>query len=214
MSFTQSEHPFVLAYPKTIDSQKVSGRFVGLNHVSLLPSAHGEALKIGPFTITAWEHTIKEHIAWSVKSHTGHILHIADARLNSSFASNTIDSAWDRYEDQGFDILFLTAGKSNVRYQNGAKKVILENCIFSPVQGAQLVQKLAPKSVALIGIYNHSMWTNWIEYRMSASECESEFHWALDWLSPKTKFVPMRPGHTFGIGNRELLGTVDTFIEK
>lgn len=203
----------IIAYPHSRYIESVQNQFSHHPNALHQLSKDGDVFRVGPFFVKAWEHTTEEHVAWSIESSTGHVVHIADARINSNITLSSVDPLWKKFTGQDFDIAFLTAGKSNILTGGGTTADITEGCILTPVQAAKLTRLLQPKVVALIGIYNHSLWADWKEYRMSAGDCEQEYRWALNHLSPYTRFTSLYPGYQFGIQNHQLLDHVDTYIK-
>lgn len=190
-----------LAYPASSKlSLEFSSQLSANQNISLKPVSHRDLFRVGPFFIKCLSHTVPNHLSWIVESLTGNIVHIADSRMHPKADLLEFDAVWEEYCGLDFDIMFVSAAKSSLIRKGENSRDIIENAGFSPTQGAKLVQKLKPKMACLIGLYNHSIWKNWTEYRQEAHESEKEFLWALDWLAPEVKFVSLRPGHTFCIG--------------
>jgi L-ascorbate metabolism protein UlaG (beta-lactamase superfamily) len=172
-----------------------------------------EKFKIGPFSIQSLEHTVPFHTAWHVSSTTGSVLHIADGRLNKDRFSRKPDAAWENIKGLSPSLFLLSIGGHSQRVtEKDGKRSINEAGIFTAVEGAQITQLVNPKAAAAIGIYNHSIWKNRLEYIRSTPQSEEEFQWALSWLTPGTKNLHLVPGCTIGIGDSSLQGTCDTYI--
>lgn len=202
-----------LAYPDCSLSRTVKLRlsqFENIRHHSLTDNM---TFTSGPFTITAYTHTVPGHLAWSVKSETGHILHIADAKANIDTYNISLHESWEKFTELKPDIVFMSAGRNSIRQRSLEKHSIAENVCFSPVQGAALIQKLQPQIACSIGTQNHSIWKNNTEFIPENSATEDELRWAIEWVAPQTKYIPIRPGHIFSLNepyNKDALA--DTYL--
>lgn len=190
----------LFAYPNGYANKIVENRFGDLKYVTLRPTDNGESFVVGPFTISALSHTVQGHLAWSIKSKTGHLLHIADGAANTDFDVNALHQVWDKFDDIKPDLVCMSAGRNSLRIEKEGQKEILESGCFSPIQAARLIKKIKPKAVSPIGNHNHSFKKNRLEFIPDTYLNEEEMRWALSWLSSETKFIPVRPGHTFSLG--------------
>lgn len=205
----------IVAYPILGSNQLVTDRLLAFNNVSSRPTGDGDVFDVGCFTIKALAHTVSGHMAWFIKSATGSILHIADARVNKNYDMNTLDEVWNKFSELYPSMVFISAGRNTLRIENKEtyEKDIKESTCFSPIQASKLLKKIKPKAVSLIGIYNHSIWKNCEEFTLEACHIENEFNWSLSWLARETKFIRMFPGHSFGINDESLPKKVDTYIK-
>lgn len=179
-------------------------------HVDVTPMREGDVRQVGTFSVRARTQTVPNHLAWEVSTPLGSVLHIADPIFNKENSERIMDAVWESFRDLQPSALFINAGGNSLRREKDGVRQVLESCSVSPVEAAQIVARIRPQTVSLIGCYNHSIWKNRQEYIPPAGQIEEEFYWALSWLAPEVKFVPMKPGHTFGIG--ESSETVDTYI--
>ncbi len=192
-------------------NSQVQMAFSSYPNVKIRAFTHKESEKVGPFLIQGLMHTVPRHIAWSVSTGQGSILHIADPMFNRDNAIRKLDPLWDEFRLSP-DIVFINAGGNSLRYEKDGQRFIMESAAVSPVEAAQIVAHIAPRAASLIGCYNHSMWKNHSEYIPPAPQIEEEFYWALSWLAPTVKFIPLKPGHSFGIKNSVYCGAVDTYL--
>ena len=191
-------------YPKTNDGMEENltrNLPLGISRNFLVPD---ESVVAGPFTITAKSHTVPFHLVWTVKSNTGSIIHIADGALNKDESRREVDPVWRELKPLHADFLFLTSGGHSDRIitKEGVRKIVGPG-VVTAVEAAKVVQSISPKNVGLIGIYNHSIWKNRVEYVPPTSQIEEEFEWAHTWLSQTIKSFRLRPGVTFLIGEED-----------
>lgn len=172
----------------------------------------GDTFSIGPFSITAKEHTVPYHTAWHVASPSGSLLHIADGRLNKDNFLRRPDPVWENLHGISPSFLFLSAGGHSERAEKNNEHLIIPAGIFTPVEAAEIVKIVTPKAASLVGIYNHSIWKNRHEYIQPAPFCEDEFQWAASWLSPQTRHVRLTPGMTLGIGEDSISPMCEVYM--
>jgi len=187
--------------------------FHNSKQVTTLPFEHMQMTNIGPWVVTGLTHNVPGHIAWLIQSASGSVLHIADAHMNASSKKRELGPEWNAYAGLKPELLLLSAGGNFVRITK-EEKPVLHLAGMSPVEAAQLVQLIQPKAVALIGVYNRSVWNGKSEFVRSSASVEEEFQWDVDWLAPHTKVLLLRPGHTIGIGNTRVASGVDFFIQN
>lgn len=208
-----SEKGLILAHPDDYANKIVVNRFGDLTKVSIRPTKHQESFVCGPFSITALTHSVAGHLAWSVRTRSGHILHIADGAASTNFENNALDASWDDFDSLHPDIVFMSAGRNSLRMEDSEGRKIIESGCLSPIQAARLIQKIRPRVVSSIGNHNHSFKKNRIEFIPELPANEEEFRWALDWLAPDVKFVPIRAGYSFSIGESfQSDGRIDTYL--
>lgn len=193
-------HDITLAHPDGYANDITKEKLGKFRHLVLRPTNDKEFFTVGPFTITAFSHTVINHLAWSIKSNTGHVLHLADGQANKNLAINALDPLWDYFSDLSLDLVFMSAGRNSLLVEKDGQRSIVEAGCFSPVQAARLIQKIKPKAISPIGNHNHSYKKNRLEFIPETSANEEELRWAMSWLAPETKFVPVRPSHSFSIG--------------
>lgn len=195
-----------------VDNEKVKQTFAVWPYAETIPFQNNDVKTREPFAIRGLSHTVPRHMAWYVKSQTGSLLHIADARINGDHMSHHIGKEWEQFEGLRPDLLCINAGGNSVRREENSKRVIKENLAVSAVEAARLVEIIQPKAVCLIGCYNWSIWKNRAEYFRPAPLIEEELYWALSWLTPDVKFLTLKPGNTIGAGDLSLAGSVDHFL--
>jgi L-ascorbate metabolism protein UlaG (beta-lactamase superfamily) len=186
--------------------------FVAWPQARVRAFSDGDRETNGPFSIRGMTHTVPKHTAWFVSTGEASMLHIADPVLNRDNAVRLRDTVWDRFSKLAPDVLFISAGGNSFRREKDGKRSIVESATLSPVEAAKVTARIHPRAVSLIGCYNHSVWRNRQEYIPPSHQIEDEFYWALSWLAPSVKFVPLKPGHTFGIGDVPQCGLVDTYL--
>lgn len=139
-------------------------------------------------------HIKKDHLAYLVKTKAGSVFHLSDPIASISNSLN-FDPAWDKFNGLNPDFAFMScAGHASRNVLDSGERVIRENGTFSPTQAAKFSVKIGAKRAGAVGIFNHSVWTDRIEFSRSASESEREFQWALSFLSPATRVLTLRPG--------------------
>ncbi len=190
----------ILAHPDGYANKIVTNRFGHFTDISIRPTRHRDEFSLGPFHITALTHTVEGHLAWFVKSKTGSMLHIADGAANTNFELNSLHPCWDEYMTIHPDIVFTSAGRNSLRKDDNGRRSIIESGSLSPIQAARLIQKIRPRLVSTIGNHNHSFKRNRLEFIPELPATEEEFRWALSWLAPEVKYVPIRAGHGFSLG--------------
>jgi L-ascorbate metabolism protein UlaG (beta-lactamase superfamily) len=207
------DKPITVAYPTQTGSEdSVRRQLAEFSLATALPCVERQSFTLGRFQISSFEHTVADHRAWYVRSASGSVLHIADARFNKDRKVRSADALWQSYAELSPDVVFLSAGGNSIRFSDTEQPVIAESVILSPVEAAQVVQILKPKVAVVIGCYNHSIWRNRVEYIRSSAQIEEEFEWALSWLLPNARHVRVRPGHRFGLGDESLAMCVDTYL--
>lgn len=194
----QSLHDTLLAYQAGPGDAVIRRNLSGFSHLSFRPVKDRESFKVGPFTLTPYLHTLPDHLAWLVESATGRVLHLADSRIHTRIGVSDLDPVWDAFPE-GVDLLLMSAGRNSLARSIEGQRRLLENTTFSPLQAARLAEKLRPRALASMGNQNHSVWKNRQEFIPEAAGTEEELRWALGWLLPDTKFITIRPGHTFDI---------------
>lgn len=211
---TEQGHEITLFFPKCKESEIVKERMGIYKNLSCVELDDEGSFSKGTLKMTAFAHTAPEHLAWFIEGKTGKILHIADARVNMNYNTSESDKIWKKFENLGVDILFLSAGRNSrqVKSEKIEDREIYEATGLSPIQGAKLVKLIKPRAVSLIGMYNHSIWRNRLEFIPSSAQTEEEFAWANSWLNPESKFVRVFPGHTFGLQEEALASKVDTYL--
>lgn len=183
--------------PESVELIKnVMGEEIFSNITFIFPQSDKD-FSFGEIKVKAISHTQKNHFAYLVSYADTSVLHIADARMSSTYSS-TFDSVWDKFYGLKPSFLFLSAASHSERIISlSNERDILENSTFSPVQAAKLTRKIFPKRVGLIGMYNFSIWTNRLEHSLPGSISEEAFYWALSYLAPGIEHRILRPGNTF-----------------
>lgn len=191
-------------------NESVQQTFAVWPHVDVSLMRDGDARQVRAFSVRARTQTVPNHLAWEISTSLGSVLHIADPTLNKKNSQRVMDEIWESFRNLQPSALFINAGGNSLRREKDGVRQVIESCSVSPVEAAHIVALIRPQTVSLIGCYNHSVWKNRQEYIPPAGQIEEEFYWALSWLAPDVRFVPMKPGHTFGIG--EASEAVDTYI--
>lgn len=213
VALAAKQRQLTIAHPHIENiNQTAAGHFREYPKTELTPLTDQNTLQIGPFTITALSHTVPMHLAWHVSTHSGSIMHIADARINTRSSERHVDPLWDKFVPFRPHIAFISASGNSSRFQKEGVPTIRESLTMSPIEGAKIFQLLKPQVGTLIGCYNHSIWKNRNEYIMPAAVAEEQLYWAASWLAPEMKCIFAKPGHTYGIGDKKLAGAVDTFV--
>lgn len=214
VAFAERQKPLIIAHPDVGDTNRAAQEhFSAYPKTEFMPLADHGTFRAGPFTITALSHTVPLHTAWHIATRSGSMLHVADARVNKEISLTTVDPIWNTFREFKADIIFISAAGNSLRKttKEGVKE-IRESANMSPIQGARITQLLKPRVATLIGCYNHSIWQGRSEYLLPAAVAEEQFYWAASWLTPETKCIFAKPGHTYGIGDTALAESVDTFI--
>lgn len=214
ISLVSQSEKVTLGFPSTEEgvTEKIRGLFSSWTGVGINPFKNSDSKSIGPFSVTGLFHTLDDHMAWLVKTETGSLLHLTDARINRDRMSKRMGDEWKPFENLRPDLLCISAGGNSLARKNEDKRYIIENSVLSAVEAARLVNHIKPKAVCLIGCYNWSIWRNRSEYIRPASVTEDELYWGISWLSPEVKFLTIRPSTSIGIGDMTLLGKTDYFI--
>lgn len=148
-------------------------------------------------TIRVLTHTQPGHLAYLVSHGDSSFMHLADGTANRDHTKITLDQLWDKFKGARPTYLFLSATDHSQRMLDGTKRDILEHRTLSPIQGAKLSIEIGAKNVALVGMYNFSIWDSLIEFTHGAADVESEFAWAMTYLAPHIALHQMRPGDSF-----------------
>jgi hypothetical protein len=164
----------------------------------------GDQITIGPFTIETRGHTVPFHNSWYVRSSTGSVLHMTDARMNRDRLLRAPDKIWSDLANLAPSILFISAGGHSVRFSDKeGSKTIWESEALSAVDAAKITTLIKPKAVGIIGVYNHSVWKNRTEYILPTAITLEQFEWALSWLCPAIEHRHLFPGYSFRTGKME-----------
>ena len=155
--------------------------------------------QLGPFSISGFPSTILQHAIWLVQSATGSFLHIADAQVSRNSMDRRLDRLWYQFEDLKPDLMVMSAGSHVTRMTSEGKPYLYENSMLSPSEAARLTALVKPKTAAVMGVFNHSSWTNRSEWSLPGSYAEDEFRWALEHLDPGIRCEILRPGREFSI---------------
>ncbi len=164
-------------------------------NVDRIPISPGYTKIIGPLTIEARAHSSVGHTCWYVHSKAGSVLHITDGSFNRDVLVRVPDIAWESLGDLCPSFLFINAGGHSMRRErNDGERYILEGSAFTAIEAATITQHIKPRSVGLIGFYNHSIWKGRSEYIRTAWQSLEEFEWARAWVAPHAKHVILSPG--------------------
>jgi L-ascorbate metabolism protein UlaG (beta-lactamase superfamily) len=200
---TLAERPTtrLFAYPDSPEGEVAKERLAKFAHLSTAAAKDGDTFGVGSLQVTALSHTNKNHLAWLIEGKDGKVLHLTDAFLSKD-PTQIIDPVWQKFYGLKPDLAFIAAGRNSLRTKKAefTERDIHESNTLSPIQAAKLAALIEPQTVALIGMYNHSVWKGRVEFIPNAALTEEEFYWALSWLCPSARFVRMFPGHTFTRG--------------
>lgn len=200
-------HPYI----ETVND-KVREVFKVFPQVTTKSMQGGDEHTLEGTRVTAMNHTVAGHVAWSIVSPTGSVLHIADPSFNENHSLRKIGGAWSKFKDLKPDVLFINTGGNSLRRETKNGRSIVDAAGLTPGEAAEVVALIKPRAVSIIGCYNHSIWRNRQEYIRPAPIIEDEFYWAVSWLMPEIKCIFAKPGHKYGLHDESLAGLVDTFI--
>jgi hypothetical protein len=126
-----------------------------------------------------------------------------------------IDDTWIELQGLKPSILFISSGgHSQLQKNKEGERVVVEAGIFTAVEAAKVTRLINPTAVALIGMYNHSIWKNRVEYIRQSSQVEEEFLWALTYLDPNIKKLFINPGFSIGLSEKDLEGKCNYFSKN
>lgn len=144
--------------------------------------------------IKAFTHTHNRHLGYVVDTKNIKIVHVSDARVNTDANRVDLDKVWQKIYKARPDFMFISAAGHINKHLEGLHRSIVEHNSLSPAQAAKIVEKVEPKNVSLVGIYNFSMWDSKYEFSHSVEEIEKAFEWTLSFLSPNINILKPRPG--------------------
>jgi L-ascorbate metabolism protein UlaG (beta-lactamase superfamily) len=154
-------------------------------------------LQFENITVRCITHLSKGHLAFFVDTKQGRVLHLADPRAQLGM-SLEFDTLWDKFDGLKPDYAFVSCAGHILRHVNEkGEREILEHTSFSPTQCAKFMVKIGAKAGGAIGIFNHSIWTERVEFTHSSEAIEKEFFWALSFLAPSIRILTVRPGDIF-----------------
>jgi len=160
-----------------------------------------EEITIGSLHIKAMVHltTPITHVMFFIKLGDVSIMHIVDAHANDEddvLMDAPFSKKWNRTNNLEPDFLFIgAAGHLKKIIRNGTR--LITGGSLTPLQAAQLTSRIMPKNVGIIGIYNHSVWDERSELKLSIGEAESQFYWCVSYLTPSVTVRKLLPGDTF-----------------
>lgn len=157
----------------------------------------GSQFDVGPFRIEAHFHPEPGHLIWWIKSEDFSLLHMTDLKLNRDSEDRRFDICFEKFMNTKPDLLFIGCGAHCLRMESEGHPSILEHTTLTPVQAARLASLIRPRYAGIMGVFNHSIWKNRLEYTLPAPVVEEQFHWALHHYQPHIAPLCLRPGLTF-----------------
>ena len=155
---------------------------------------------VGNFKISGFASTWDNHAIWLVESQTASFMHAADARINSNPMDRRIDPIWMRFQNLSPDLFVLSAAGHCMRKKTKeAKPFIYEHGTMSPTEAARVVELVRPKMSGIMGIQNHSFWTDRVEFSLPSDLIEDQFAWAINYLAPEVQSLLFRSGQIYDI---------------
>jgi len=152
----------------------------------------------GDLILKVLTHTTNEHLAFFLSNRKFSILHLADSIISRSWYDRRLDVLWMKFKNLKPDLFLVTV--SSTAYRGKSKEgapYLRENGFLSPVEAANLTNLINPKNVAVMGIFNFSIWKNRTEYGYNCYETEGFFRWAINHLRPDIAVQTLRPGDRF-----------------
>lgn len=169
------------------------------NKIEFIFILEDQEIKVGPYTIFAFQHTKRRHVGFMVSTPDVKIVHITDARANKDTTRNSLDDLWFKLQDSHPDFMFISASRHFRKDIQGLVRSIVPDETFTAIQATELATIIKPKSISLIGKGNFSIWDSYVESSLQLEIAYKELMWCIAFLYPAASVRMISPGDILSV---------------